>query len=64
MPINKIGYNHTLRTPTALRRLKKSSQVTLAAQAICKARGRTSAFILLDSGTSKGKSLLVRQKVY
>ena len=27
-------------------------------------RGRTSAFILLDSGTSKVKSLLVRQKVY
>ena len=27
-------------------------------------RGRTLAFILLDSGTSKVKSLLVRQKVY
>ena len=27
-------------------------------------RGRTSAFILLDSRTSKVKSLLVRQKVY
>ena len=27
-------------------------------------RGRTSTFILLDSGTSKDKSLLVRQKVY
>ena len=27
-------------------------------------RGRTSAFILLDRRTSKGKSLLVCQKVY